>query len=165
MPEGAKHVEGFRDKHAKPGEEVLAWGSGYIGEMGGTGDKKQHNGALIVTQERVVFYRKGMFGEVLETMPLYKITSIERKSLLGHRVIRLHTSHDDLAFKTFDKAQEQALLDAIEKGRQSSQGEPQQTIAHESSLDKLKKLADLKEAGIVTEQEFEEKKSKLLEEI
>ena len=103
MSKESKHVAKFREAHLKPGEKIVAWGEGYIGEMMGSGDKTQHNGALIVTGERVVFYRKGFLGEVLETIPLPRITSIERKSMMGHRTIRMHTSHDQLEFKTFEK--------------------------------------------------------------
>ncbi|WP_318464765.1 PH domain-containing protein [Photobacterium leiognathi] len=84
MTKESKHVTKFREKHLKPNESVIAWGDGYIGEMMGSGDKTQHNGVLIVTETLVAFYRKGFIGEVLETIPLKSITSIERKSTLGH---------------------------------------------------------------------------------
>ena len=162
----SKHVKKFKESHAKDGETVIAWAEGYIGEMMGKGDKTQHNGALIVTETRVVFYRKGLLGEVLETIPLKSLTSVERKSMLGHRVIRMHASHDDLEFKTFEKEGEAALVEAIENGRH----DVQPTVAapptlQEDNLDKIKKLAELKEAGVLTEEEFSEKKEKLLAEI
>jgi hypothetical protein len=81
---------------------VVATLEGYIGTIMGQGKNQQHNGQLIVTNQRVVFYRKGFLGEVFETIPLSKITSIEQKSFLGHRAVTLHTSHDELSFKTFE---------------------------------------------------------------
>ena len=157
-----KHVAVFRQKHMNPGEEVVAWGEGYIGEMMGSGKDTQHNGALIVTNNRVAFYRKGMLGEVLETIPLKSITSIERKSLMGHCTIRIHTSHDALAFKTFQKPKEQELVDAIEQGRDHTST---QQSSSPSPLDALKKLAELKDIGVLTEAEFESKKAELLAKI
>lgn len=154
----SKHVVAFRAKHLKAGEEVVASGEGYIGEMMGEGKSAQHNGALIVSRERVIFYRSGFFGEVLETIPLKSITSIERKSMLGHRTIRIHTSHDALEFKTFDSAAERSLVDAIEAHRFSAADRPQAG----TSLDTLKKLAELRDAGVITEDEFAEKKRKIL---
>ncbi len=112
-----KHVTAFKSRHAKPTETVLAWAEGYIGELMGQGKKAQHNGVLMVTDHRVVFYRKGLFGEVIETIPLKSLTSVERLSTLGHRTLRLHTSHDALEFKTFDKDAERAVADAIEERR------------------------------------------------
>ncbi len=158
----SKHLAAFRQKHMNPGEQVVAWGEGYIGEMMGSGKDTQHNGALIVTNSRVAFYRKGMLGEVLETIPLKSITSIERKSLMGHCTIRIHTSHDALSFKTFQKPKEQELVNAIEQGR-GNNIVPQSTL--DTPLDTLKKLAELKNLGVLTDAEFEIKKAELLAKI
>lgn len=160
-----KHVKKFRDKHLKAGEQIEAWGDGYIGELMGSGKKAQHNGVLIVTGSRVVFYRAGLFGEVNESMPLKSITSIERKSFMGHRTIRMHTSHDELEFKSFKKEQDQALFDAIEAGRSSIAAPAPAAAAPASSGDPmaaLGKLADLKAAGVLTDEEFNSKKAELL---
>lgn len=166
-----KHVKAFQEKHAKAGESIASWGEGYIGEMMGKGKDTQHNGVLLVTGERVVFYRKGIFGEVIESIPLKAITSIERKSLLGHRTVRLHTSHDDLTFKTFKKEDEAALVAAIEAGRSAPSstdpvgvGLPQPTPTP-SPLEAIRQLGDLKAAGLLTEAEFESKKAALLSRI
>lgn len=163
MAKESKHVKAFKEKHAKPDENVLAWCEGYIGEMMGSGDKKQHNGVLVVTETRAIFYRKGIMGEVLETMPLQSITSVERKSMLGHRVIRIHTSHDDLAFKTFEKDNEAKLVQAIEDGRVRENIPQQPALQEPDPMDKLKKLGELKDSGILTQEEFDTKKAQVLE--
>jgi hypothetical protein len=131
----------------------------------GSGDKRQHNGALIVTSERAVFYRKGWFGEVLETMPLDKITSIERKTILGHKVVRLHTSHDQLEFKTFESWEH--ILSVLEERSGSGTGPvPIPTpIRPDSDVDRLKKLAGLREAGLITEDEFAAKRADILAQV
>ncbi|MFD2633050.1 SHOCT domain-containing protein [Idiomarina piscisalsi] len=166
MKKESKHVKAFKERHAQSGENVIAWADGYIGEMMGKGDKTQHNGVLIVSETRVIFYRKGLMGEVLETIPLKSITSVERQSLLGHRVIRLHASHDDLEFKTFEKEGETSLVNAIEAGRsQQSVSSAKQIENNSDPIEKLKKLAELKNSGVITEEEFNTKKSKLLEEM
>lgn len=165
MAKESKHVKAFKERHAQANENVLANADGYIGEMMGQGDKKQHNGVFIVSETRVIFYRKGLIGEVLQTMPLKSITSVERKSALGHRVIRLHTSHDDLEFKTFDKEGEAALVAAIEAGRSENQETSTAPITKEDPIEKLKKLSELKESGIISQEEFDEKKVKILAEI
>jgi hypothetical protein len=165
MAKESKHVAKFRAAHLKTGEAIKAFDDGYIGEAMGTGSKRQYNGSLIVTNERVAFYRKGLLGEVLETIPLKSITSIERKSLLGHRTIGIHTSHDALVFKTFNKDGETKLIDAIEDGRHSSSANTATQAKQESPLDQLKRLGELKEAGVITDEEFSSKKSELLEKI
>lgn len=100
-----KHVTAFKNANLNPGETIQFFLDGWIGEMMGKKDNKQHNGSFILTDKRACFYRKGLFGEVLETIPLPKITSVETLSMMGYRVLRLHTSHDELAFKTFEAKQ------------------------------------------------------------
>lgn len=159
----SKHVVKFKAAHLKPGESVLAWGEGYIGKMMGKGKDQQHNGALIVTGERVAFYRKGLFGQVIESIPLKSITSIERKSFMGHCSIRLHASHDELEFKTFQKDVEQALVTAIESGRSASAASAvvSQPSA-ENPADTLKRLGELKDSGLISDEEFAAKKAEIL---
>lgn len=156
------HLKKFEERHLKPNEKALKYAEGYIGEAMGSGAKAQKNGVLIVTTDRVVFYRKGFLGETIESIPLAKITSIERRSMLGFRTIRLHTSHDKLEFKMI--GDDTNIVTAIEEGRDKSQSSAlltQQTSAPDP-MGTLKKLAELRDAGIVTEEEFQTKKTALL---
>lgn len=118
MTRMSKHLTAFEARHLTAGESILAWGEGYIGKMMGRGRETQHNGVLIVTDRRVAFCRRGWLGDVLETIPLRSIGSIERLSVLGHRTMRMHTSHDALEFKMFDRTAESALAQAIEQCRE-----------------------------------------------
>lgn len=167
MAKESKHVKNFRMSHIKETEEIKAFDDGYIGEMLGKGSDTQYNGSLIVTNERVVFYRKGFFGEVLETIPLKNITSIERKSSLGHRTLKIYTSHDSLSFKTFNKDGEVKLIEAIEsnRGTLTLHAHNSQQEHAETPLDQLKKLGELKDSGVITEDEFSAKKTELLNRI
>ena len=81
--------------------------------------------------------------------------------MMGHRVIRMHTSHDQLEFKTFEKDKEQQLVEAIETGREQSTSESQ-AMPQNNPMDALKKLGELKELGVITDDEFQEKKCRLL---
>ena len=100
--QATKHLKAFRASKLKPGENIIGFLEGWIGEMMGSGDKTQRNGQLILTNQRACFYRKGILGEVFETIPLARITSVETLSRMGYRILRLHTSHDDITFKTFE---------------------------------------------------------------
>lgn len=161
-----KHAKAFENSHLVDGESIVAFADGYIGKMMGKGDEKQHNGALIVTDKRVAFYRKGFLGEVLETMPLKLMTSVERLSMLGHRIVRMHTSHDDLEFKLFSKTDEGKIVDAIEKGREAFNKSPiEQKDKSGDGLEKLEKLALLHKNGALSDDEYNEAKAKILAEI
>ncbi|NQZ24463.1 MAG: PH domain-containing protein [Colwellia sp.] len=167
MAKESKHVINFRNNHLKANEKIVAWADGYIGKTMGKGKDTQHNGSLLITNTQVAFHRKGFLGEVIETTPLKKITSVERKSTLGFRTISIHTSNDDLTFKTLvDKDKEQALIDAIEAGRETTNPiAPTASAVNDDPLEILKKLGELKVAGVLTEDEFQSKKSELLAKI
>lgn len=159
-----KHTEKFRNEKLKPSESIIIHLEGWIGEMMGKGDKTQHNGQLIITNERVCFYRKGIFGEVFETIPIKIITSIEIKSILGYRVLRLHTSHDDLEFKTFEQ---KPLFDEVYEKIEHLRHQPVTNVLSSnlislSVMDQLKELAKLRDSGFVTEDEFNIAKTQLL---
>ena len=96
-----KHAKAFETNKLKKGEKVLDCIEGYIGDMMGKGKDTQHNGSLILTNDRVSFYRKGFFGEVIRNIPLRKISSVDYDSTLGHKTIELHATYDSIRFKSF----------------------------------------------------------------
>ena len=110
------------------------------------------------------FYSEAPFEEVFETIPLSKITSVETLSLMGYRVLRLHTAHDDLEFKTHEP---KSLFDEILGHLESLRNEPaDSSIARaapaESITDQIKKLGELRDVGLLTDDEFNTKKAELL---
>ncbi|EIS3744257.1 SHOCT domain-containing protein [Aeromonas hydrophila] len=163
MAKQSKHVAAFAKRHLNQDERITAWTEGYTGKLLGGGKDTQRNGVLIVTNIRVAFYRKGFIGEIIETIPLDKLTSVERQSTMGHRTIRMHTSHDALEFKTFDKDGETLVIEAIEAGRHKPTAKP--IPDGTDVVERLKKLASLKDSGVITEAEFEQKKAELIAQI
>lgn len=156
MGEG-KHTEHFRDTHLQSGEQIVAVVKGF-----GGGDDAMNGGELIVTDRRVVFCRKGFFGgEMLETIPLGRITSIEQKRGFMGFSLCLHTANDSLGFRATDETAYRGAIAAIEAGRRAI--EESSKPAADSPIEMLKKLGELKAAGVVSEAEFEEKKRQLLE--
>nr|WP_294847103.1 SHOCT domain-containing protein [uncultured Sphingomonas sp.] len=164
-----KHIIAFRQGKLKSGEEIQVHLDGWIGEMMGKGDKTQRNGQFVITNERACFYRKGLLGEVLETIPLNKITSVETLSRMGYRVLRLHTSHDELAFKTFEKKElfddAYERLESLRHAPINLAGDQTQSLHSDDLVGQIRKLSDLHEAGILTETEFAAKKAELLSRI
>lgn len=158
-----KHVRIYREKYLAKGETVEASSEGYIGKVGGEGKEAQHWGALLVTKTVVIFYRKGFFGEINQSIPLDKITSIEQSRVLNFQGIRLHTSHDDLKFTTVNANEYKQIVAAIESGRMTKPATS--ASAGDSPLDALKKLGDLRTAGVISDAEFDEKKRHLLSRI
>jgi len=142
----SKRVVNFKTRHAEPSEEIVATAEGYIGST------------------PAVSYRTGWLSEILVTMPLKGVTSIESESPPGHRAIRLHTSHDYPGFKFFDKDGEAALVKAVDAGWQAAVAPRDIAISPEAlnPVARLKSLAGLKEAGLVTDDEYEAKRAEFV---
>ena len=156
-----KHVRAFEEAKLNQEEEVACFLHGWIGNIMGKGDNTQHNGVLLVTNQRVLFYRKGLLGEVLETIPISKISSVETFSMMGYRVLKFHTSHNDLAFKTFEEKDVfQQAYEKVETLRLKSGSRGAETSS--DPISKIRELASLRDEGLLTDAEFDEKKSELL---
>ena len=158
------HIRTFRKDKLMPEETLKADLKGWLDKKTGQGGLIQHNGQFVLTNKRVCFYSEAPFEEIFETIPLSKITSVETSSLMGYRVIRLHTAHDDLEFKTLEpKALFDTVLAHLERLRNASTGSSAApTASAESITDQIKKLGELRDAGLLTNDEFNTKKAELL---
>ena len=158
------HIRTFLQDKLMPGETLEGHLEGWIGEKMGEGDRTQHHGQFVLTNERACFYCQALFEEVFETIPLSKITSVETLSLMGYRVLRLHTAHDDLEFKTVEpKDLFNEVLTHLERLRNEPTGNSvAPTASAESITDQIKKLGELRDGGLLTDDEFNTKKAELL---
>ena len=147
-----------------PEETLEADIKGWLDRETGQGGVIQHDGQFVLTNKRACFYSEAPFEEIFETIPLSKITSVETSSLMGYRVLRVHTAHDDLEFKTLEpKALFDNVLAHLERLRnEPAGGSVRQTASAESVTDQIKKLGELRDAGLLTNDEFNTKKAELL---
>lgn len=161
----SSHTKAFTARKVKPGEQIVATLSGYKGRAMGKGKDAQHNGDLILTDQRVVFYRKGFLGEIFEAIPLDKLTSVETKTLLGHKTLILHTSHDEMEFRLFGAGDlYQSFISELEARRNPKPGNlgaaPKEGTG--SAADRIRQLADLARDGLITQAEYETKRQEIL---
>ena len=78
---------------------------------------------------------------------------------MDYRVIRVHTAHDDLEFKTLES---KALFDVVVAHLERLRNEPTDTASAESVTDQIKKLGELSGCLVLTNDEFNGKKAELL---
>lgn len=135
--------------------------------------KRIHNrdfnglGLVIATNKRLIFFRKSILGTVTkEEMPVNKISSASfRKGLLSSS-IAITTSNNDSVVDHCDKTVAKKFIDVVQNlisNLDSQATRPLQVqAAPENSLDKLEKLFDLKQKGILTEAEYLTQKEKIL---
>lgn len=149
-------------EHLEPDEEVLKSVLGaYEAEI--LGQDSVRNGILIATDRRLVFYAKKLTGYELESFSYSNISSLEQgKTMMGHTITFFATGNRVNVKWIKEKDEFMAFMDIV-KGQmgKKSDGAP----AAESNLDKLKKLGELKDAGVISEEEFAAEKAKLMEDL
>lgn len=135
-------------------------------------------GNLVLTHSKLCFYKKKLLGgeSLIIEIPIKSIVSTNAKKAFGYGIehlIVLYKTDKKEERVTFEKISVASwvggglsrlenlwfsewvkLIDDLRFGKMSQ---------NRSSVDDLEKLAKLKEKGIITEEEFKKKKSKLLE--
>lgn len=103
-----------------------------------------------VFPDRVVF--KMLFKET--SIPVHQISSVEL-GIMGHMQVIIETSGGKKYKIPTTKKNE--VREAIYKAQSGSE------TSNNNVADEIKKLSDLKEKGIITQEEFDRKKKQLLE--
>lgn len=121
-------------------------------------------GILVSTNRRLVFVDKGLlYGLKVEDFPLDKITSIQYETGLLLGEIKIHTSGNIAKIDNVEKATARTFAEFV-RNKLSQPKETTTIINNQPNvLDQLEKLAKLKEQGILTQEEFDTQKKKLLD--
>lgn len=151
--------------HMEPGEAILGAVQGTY-ETKIMGSDSVRTGSLIATDRRLVFYAKKLGGYELESFPYGNISSFEQgKNMMGHNVT-FFASGNKVHMKWIKTDKELALLTETVKAAMNSVRAPAAPSAPGASqpdvMDQLKKLGELRDAGVLTLEEFDAKKADLL---
>ncbi|MDQ1233363.1 hypothetical protein QE450_000861 [Paenibacillus sp. SORGH_AS306] len=140
----------------QPGEEMLAVVMGAC-ESKILGKDTLRTGIFVATQTRIFFYCKRTFGYDSESFPFSNISSIDAgKSLLG-RNLTFYASGNKISMKWITIGEYDKFIEIAQSNIGSKS-----TTSFVDPLDQLKKLGELRDSGILTEQEFLNKKRELL---
>lgn len=130
-------------------------------------------GLVVLTSRRLLFVKDGMMSKVTEDFPLDKISSAQWSSGMLFGSLIVFASGNKAEIKQLDKKDGKALADALRERLAS--GPPAQAQAAPVSagppagggdvMAQLQQLGQLRDAGIVTQEEFEAKKAELLRRI
>ncbi len=151
--------------HLEPGEEILAAVQGTY-ETKIMGSDSVRTGSLIATDRRLVFYAKKLGGYELESFPYGNISSFEQgKNMMGHNVT-FFASGNKVHMKWIKTDKELALFTETVKAAMNgarSSGAPTPIATNQPDImEQLKKLGELRDAGVLTPDEFDAKKMELL---
>jgi Bacterial PH domain/Short C-terminal domain len=161
MAKMEKLLDGAKE-HLDEGEEVLAAVKGTY-ETKKMGNDWTRAGILAATDHRVVFYAKKMGGYDLEVFPYAAISSIETgKGMAGHH-IKFFASGNEVSLKWIDKKSDAPGFVSLVKS-QMHQPKQEASVAGDSPdvAEQIRKLAQLRDEGLVTDEEFESKRTELL---
>lgn len=123
------------------------------------------NGVLAATDQRVIFAGKLLFTSIIKDVPYSKLSSVLYESGLMYATVKLEFSGGKMEIKQIDKKAAKELVAAIKAQLDKKEEKPAPPTAQAPGDDlytKLSRLAELKEKGVLTEDEFLSEKRKLL---
>jgi hypothetical protein len=94
----------FRATHLHPGEEVRAFAEGWTGSAMGTGERKQYNGTLIITNRRAVFICEGVFQKCFKAIDIDSSTCVELTQSMFKKQLHIRSHAGSISFKSFEPA-------------------------------------------------------------
>jgi len=146
-----------------PDEELHGLLNGFLKQ----GKNNDSLGVLIATNKRIIFYRKSIIGTVTkEEIPIRMITSSMYRKGLMTSAVAIITANNETVVDCFDKKETERFSEIVNKlvseHHNTIKNNAQPKQAQLSNLEQLEKLFELKQKGIITEEEFNQQKLKLL---
>jgi len=129
------------------------------------GSYNNGQGILVSTNRRLVFVDKGLlYGLKVEDFPLDKITTIQYETGLLLGEIKIHTSGNIAKIDNVEKVNARAFAEFVRNKLSQPRETTTPIIKNQPDVyDQLEKLAKLKEQGVLTQEEFDAQKKKLLD--
>jgi hypothetical protein len=124
-------------------------------------------GLLVLTDRRLLFVKEGMFGSKTEDFPLDKITSVEWSSGMALGSLTVFAMGNESKIKNLNKGDGKQMADLLRSRTFGAQEVAPAADAAQSEQapdipDQIRKLGELRDAGMLSEEEFEAKKADLL---
>ncbi len=144
-------------------ETVLAMTTGSI-QVTRMGTASKRNGSIVATEKRVVLFTKKLGGHDVQDFSYSMIASIDHKKglITGNLDIAASGDHTLVSMIPKDEVQEIAGL-IRQKVAESRAGHAAPAPPSQPDvMQQLKQLGELKDAGVLNDAEFEEKKAELL---
>lgn len=164
------------DPYLDPGEKVHFLAKDNGGQLKIDGEKQDMviNVLTAVTDRRILVKQRKMIGSGQTSIDYKDIASVEVSFGMVQKRLNLETDSKVFGMGvgaiSKDEVQDTARF-IREKARESNRNEQSESATSNSStgdedpLDKLERLGQLRDNGVITEQEFQEKKQSLLDQI
>ncbi|MDN3692885.1 PH domain-containing protein [Chryseobacterium tructae] len=152
-----------KEIHALP--EILSADERIVYLVEGRQKTTQHHIILVATDRRLIFVDKEfMYGLTVEDYSYTKISSIQYETAVMLASIDIQVSDDLVEIDGVGKYEAKLFCEKV----RDFMSRPKEYIQHKSEptvLDQLEQLGRLKESGILSEEEFNEQKKKIMEKL
>jgi hypothetical protein len=130
------------------------------------GTYENNQGILVLTDVRLLFLFHGMMSQAKEDFPLRLISSVQTKSGFVTGEMKVFVSGNSSSISGIVKGDLEPLADAVRQGLAAQHAAaaqpPSPAPAADDPYEALRKLASLRDAGILSDEEFEAKKQDLM---
>lgn len=129
------------------------------------GTYENDQGILVLTDLRLLFLFHGVMSQRKEDFPLRLITSVQTKSGMVTGEMKVFVSGNSSSISGIVKSDLEPLADAVRQGMATQHAAPPTAppaATADDPYEALQKLASLRDAGVLTEDEFSAKKQDLL---
>ncbi|REC50413.1 PH domain-containing protein [Chryseobacterium pennipullorum] len=152
----------FARKEIRELPDILSEEEKIVYLVEGRSNTTQHHIILVATNRRLIFVDKEfMYGPKVQDFSYDKISSIQYETSLMLASIDIHTSDITVRIDGVGKYYAELFCEKVRDfmSRPKHYDKPSQPTL----LDQLEQLGRLKEAGVVSEEEFNDQKKRLLE--
>lgn len=176
LPPGMIDDQGVADAVARLSKASRTFGKAEIGRLGtiltptehvitlAVGTFEKTMGALILTTERLVFFDQTLMTQKIEEFNLDAIQSLGVEKKRTGETIGIAISGRKAEITNIHHGEGEALVAAFREVRGARSAASSAPAAFEpDAMDQLRKLGDLHQAGILTDDEFASKKAELLD--
>lgn len=148
--------------------DVEGHGAGSESIIGWDRDRRIGNSYTVITEDRVLIIASHLRGFDEHTIPYDSITNVNLNSGLTSTRLSIQTKSATYHLSVTQTKQKQGvneIQDAVKYIRDRRNRENNSNTTSDDPLDRIEKLKSLHEDGVLSDEEFEEKKESLLDEV
>jgi hypothetical protein len=124
-------------------------------------------GLLVLTDRRLLFLKDGIMSKTTEDFPMEKISSVQWSSGIGLGTLTVFASGNKAVIKSMNKQDGKQIADTIRARLTGTTAygpvrEVTGAANEPDTYERLAKLGQLRDAGVLTSEEFDAKKAELL---
>lgn len=154
-----KHF-GLIERELRQGEIVYSVFMGIYNYISAT--KHGNNAAYAITSQRVLIAQKNIIGEEISTIDINRISDVKMSTGIMGGIVTFDAFTEKFNVFCNKEVAKRIYNHALECLRVIKEQKEGQSKSDSSDLDDLRKLKELLDAGIITQEEFDAKKKQIL---